>query len=38
MRVLVVDDGVKISSYVAKGLREAGYAVDTGEILTFSAL
>ncbi|HUJ45394.1 MAG TPA: response regulator transcription factor [Opitutaceae bacterium] len=28
MRVLVVDDDVKISSYVAKGLREAGYAVD----------
>jgi len=29
MRVLVVDDDAKISSYVAKGLREAGYAVDT---------
>ena len=29
MRVLVVDDDVKISSFVAKGLREAGFAVDT---------
>ena len=28
MRALVVDDDVKISSYVAKGLREAGFAVD----------
>ena len=28
MRVLVVDDDVKISAYVAKGLREAGFAVD----------
>jgi DNA-binding response OmpR family regulator len=34
MRVLVIEDDVKISSFVAKGLREAGYAVDavkTGE-------
>ena len=29
MRVLVVDDDGKISSFVAKGLREAGFAVDT---------
>jgi DNA-binding response OmpR family regulator len=29
MRALVVDDDVKISSFVAKGLREAGFAVDT---------
>ena len=29
MRVLVVDDDVKISSFVAKGLRETGFAVDT---------
>jgi two-component system, OmpR family, response regulator len=29
MRVLVVDDDLKISSFVEKGLREAGYAVDT---------
>lgn len=28
MRALVVDDDVKISSFVAKGLREAGFAVD----------
>jgi DNA-binding response OmpR family regulator len=28
MRVLVVDDDVKISAFVAKGLREAGFAVD----------
>ena len=29
MRALVVDDDAKISSYVEKGLREAGFAVDT---------
>lgn len=29
MRALVVDDDVKISSFVAKGLHEAGFAVDT---------
>jgi len=29
MRALVVDDDLKISSYVEKGLREAGFAVDT---------
>ncbi len=29
MRALVVDDDAKISSFVAKGLREAGFAVDT---------
>ena len=29
MRALVVDDDGKISSFVAKGLREAGFAVDT---------
>ncbi len=29
MRALVVDDDNKISSFVAKGLREAGFAVDT---------
>lgn len=29
MRALVVDDDVKISSFVANGLREAGFAVDT---------
>lgn len=29
MRVLVVDDDLKISTFVEKGLREAGYAVDT---------
>jgi DNA-binding response OmpR family regulator len=28
MRALVVDDDVKISSFVANGLREAGFAVD----------
>ena len=28
MRVLVVDDDVKISAFVAKGLKEAGFAVD----------
>ncbi len=28
MRVLVVDDDVKISSFVAKGLKQAGFAVD----------
>ena len=28
MRALVVDDDVKISSFVVKGLREAGFAVD----------
>jgi two-component system OmpR family response regulator len=29
MRALVVDDDRKISSFVEKGLREAGFAVDT---------
>ena len=29
MRVLVVDDDLKISTFVEKGLREAGYAVDS---------
>ena len=29
MRALVVDDDLKISSFVEKGLREAGFAVDT---------
>lgn len=29
MRALVVDDDVTISSFVANGLREAGFAVDT---------
>ena len=29
MRSLVVDDDAKISAYVEKGLREAGFAVDT---------
>jgi two-component system OmpR family response regulator len=28
MRVLVVEDDVKIASFVSKGLREAGFAVD----------
>ena len=28
MRVLVVDDDLKIAAYVEKGLREAGFAVD----------
>ncbi|MFT3870450.1 MAG: response regulator transcription factor [Nibricoccus sp.] len=28
MRALIVDDDAKISSFVAKGLREAGFAVD----------
>jgi len=29
MRVLVVEDDEKIASFIAKGLREAGFAVDT---------
>ena len=29
MRILVVEDDPKISSFVAKGLRESGFAVDT---------
>ena len=29
MRVIVVEDDPKISEFVARGLREAGYAVDT---------
>lgn len=29
MRVLVVEDDVRIASFVAKGLRENSYAVDT---------
>ena len=29
MRVLLVDDDVKVTAFVAKGLREAGFAVDT---------
>jgi DNA-binding response OmpR family regulator len=29
MRALVVDDDLKISTFVEKGLREAGFAVDT---------
>src|SRR5687767_8703488 len=28
MRILVVDDDARISSFVAKGLRQAGYVVD----------
>jgi two-component system OmpR family response regulator len=28
MRILLVEDDVKIASFVSKGLREAGYAVD----------
>ncbi|HDY71165.1 MAG TPA: response regulator transcription factor, partial [Nitrospirae bacterium] len=28
MRILVVEDDVKIASFVVKGLREAGFAVD----------
>ncbi|MGD9186289.1 MAG: response regulator, partial [Desulfobacterales bacterium] len=28
MRILVVEDDKKIASFVAKGLKEAGYAVD----------
>lgn len=28
MRLLIIEDDAKISSYLAKGLREAGYAVD----------
>src|SRR5688500_9385108 len=28
MRILVVEDDKKIASFVAKGLREAGFAVD----------
>lgn len=31
MRVLVVEDDAKIASFVANGLREAGYAVDVAE-------
>lgn len=30
MRVLVVEDDKKIASFIAKGLREAGFAVDVG--------
>ena len=28
MRVLVVEDDAKIASFVVRGLKEAGYAVD----------
>ena len=28
MRVLVVEDDAKIASFVARGLKQAGYAVD----------
>jgi two-component system OmpR family response regulator len=28
MRILLVEDDVKIASFVEKGLRAAGYAVD----------
>jgi len=31
MRILVVEDDKKIASFVAKGLREAGYAVDQSD-------
>lgn len=31
MRILVVEDDKKIASFVAKGLREAGFAVDCAE-------
>jgi two-component system OmpR family response regulator len=31
MRILVVEDDKKIASFVAKGLREAGYAVDQAD-------
>jgi len=30
MRVLVVEDDAKIASFIAKGLREAGFSVDVG--------
>ena len=29
MRVLVVEDDAKIASFVCKGLKQAGYTVDT---------
>ena len=28
MRILIVEDDKKIASFVSKGLREAGFAVD----------
>ncbi len=28
MKILVIEDDAKIASFVAKGLREAGYTVD----------
>ena len=31
MRILVVEDDKKIASFIAKGLREAGYAVDVAQ-------
>lgn len=31
MRILLVEDDLKIATFVAKGLREAGYAVDHAE-------
>ena len=31
MRVLVVEDDKKIASFVARGLKEAGHAVDTAD-------
>ena len=31
MRILVVEDDKKIASFVAKGLKEAGYAVDVAQ-------
>ena len=29
MRVLVVEDDAKIASFVSKGLKQAGFSVDT---------
>ena len=29
MKILVIEDDVKIADYIAKGLRESGYVVDT---------
>ena len=31
MRILVVEDDKKIASFVARGLKEAGFAVDQAE-------
>ena len=33
MRILVVEDEMKVASFIKKGLEEEGYAVDNEEVV-----